>query len=122
MKPHAGIPVTDIRHSAEFYERLGFSFVRTIERPEWKLQIMFLDHPSGFALELLQHPDNTSVVHPTVPEVLHVAVPVDNVRTIVEQLERDGVKIIRQPTPGITVKTIAFVADPDGFSVELYEE
>jgi len=50
----------------------------------------------------------------------HIAIEVDDVYTAAERIREKGGKILREPGPmnaGSTI--IAFVADPDGYAIEL---
>lgn len=121
MKPHTAIPVKDMNRSKMFYTMLGFSVTQEWQRPDWELQGCFVEHPSGLTVELIAHPKNAGLKFPAVAEVLHIAIPVANLDRSVEQLTNAGVTIARPVTPGITVKRLCFVKDPNGFSIELYE-
>jgi len=48
----------------------------------------------------------------------HIALVVPDVRAAVDRLEREGVRILKHPDAG-SMKGIAFVADPDGYWVEI---
>lgn len=48
----------------------------------------------------------------------HLCIAVPDVYACVERLEKEGVKIIKAPDAG-TMKGLAFVADPDGYYVEV---
>lgn len=121
MKPHVAIPVKDMNRSKMFYTMLGFAVAEEWQRPDWELKGCYVEHPSGMVVELITHPKNGSIKFPAVAEVLHIAVPVTNLDASIEELTRAGVKVVRPITPGLTVKRLAFVQDPNGFSVELFE-
>lgn len=48
----------------------------------------------------------------------HIAIVVDNIEKACERFESMGVKFIKKLTDG-TMKTIAFIADPDNYWVEV---
>jgi lactoylglutathione lyase len=48
-----------------------------------------------------------------------LAVAVPDVYACVARLEKEGVKIIKAPDAG-SMKGLAFVADPDGYSIEVF--
>jgi len=50
---------------------------------------------------------------------LCIAVP--DVYACVERLEKEGVKIIKHPDAG-SMKGLAFVADPDGYYIEVIKD
>lgn len=122
MIPHTAIPVTEITRAVSFYERLGFILGKHWDRPEWKMKGCFLSHPSGFNIELIYHPDNITIKRLSTPEVLHVAIPTTDLKAMIDILSKEGVQIIRPISPGITVKQLAFIKDPDGFTIELFEK
>jgi len=51
----------------------------------------------------------------------HICIVVPDVYACVERLEKEGVKIIKHPDAG-TMKGLAFVADPDGYYVEVVKD
>lgn len=121
MIPHTAIPVTNIERSVTFYSRLGFVVGNDWQRPEWNMHGCFLKHPSGMNIELIHHPKNKDIQYPVTPEVLHLAIPVSNLVTIMNELTKAKILIVRPITPGITVKQLAFIRDPDGLTIELFE-
>ncbi|MBI5466982.1 MAG: VOC family protein [Candidatus Kerfeldbacteria bacterium] len=121
MIPHIAIPVTQIDRSIQFYQRLGFVLGKKWERPDWQMSGCFLTHPSGLHVELILHPGNADIHYPTTPEVLHLAIPVSDLEMMMTELIQTGVPVIRPIAPGITVKRLAFIRDPDGLAIELFE-
>ncbi len=121
MKPHVAIPAKDLNRSKAFYTLLGFSVTQEWQRPDWGLTGCFMEHRSGLSIELIFHEKNKSITFPATAEVLHVAVPVENVEIAVRDLVAAGIELVRPVTDGITVKRLAFIKDPSGFTVELYE-
>jgi len=51
----------------------------------------------------------------------HICIAVPDVYECVARLEKEGVKIIKAPDAG-TMKGLAFVADPDGYYVEVIKD
>lgn len=121
MTGHVAIPAVDLERSKQFYATLGFTVGTRWERPEWNLVGCFMTHDSGMTIELIVHPNNASIRFPDTVEALHVAVPVENLERVLELLEPLGSQVIRPITEGVTVKRLAFVRDPAGFSVEVFE-
>lgn len=121
MIPHAAIPSTNLARSVAFYQQLGFEAGKSWERPDWNMQGIFISHPSGLHIELIQHPDNNLIQHHPIPEVQHVAIPVQDLNMVFAELEKMNTTVIRPITPGITVAALTFVQDPDGNTIELYE-
>ncbi len=81
----------------------------------------FLQHPSGLNVELISHPQNKNIAYPATPEVLHLAIPVMDLVATMDELTKTGVSVVRPTSPGITVKRLAFIRDPDGLTIELFE-
>lgn len=121
MTSHTAIPVTDLKRSISFYRRLGYELAEQWERPEWGMTGQLMVIESGPQLELIFHKDNVHVQYPSVPEVLHIAIPVLHLEELLKKITVDGTTIVRPLMPGITVKQLAFIKDPDGFSIELFE-
>lgn len=119
--PHTAIPVRNTEESVTFYEKLGFVIDEKWERPDWQMIGQMLVHPSGFAIELIAHQKNTNIDFPEHPEVLHIAIPVKDLPKQLEMLKRVGATIVRPTTQGIKVQRLAFIKDPNGFVIELFE-
>lgn len=121
MTPHTAIPVTNLERSILFYRSLGYKLTERWERPEWGMIGQLMVSETGPQLELIFHKDNVSVKYPAVPEVLHVAIAVSNLAELLKELTVAGTTILRPVTPGIKVDKLAFIKDPDGLAIELYE-
>jgi lactoylglutathione lyase len=114
--------VGNLQRSIEFYtEILGMTLLRQKDYPEGKFSLAFLgygDEKSNTALELtynwgVDHYDRGSGFG-------HIAIEVEDVYQAAEKIRSAGGKIIREPGPmnaGTTL--LAFVADPDGYEIEL---
>jgi len=121
---HTMLRVGNLQRSIEFYtEILGMTLLRQKDYPEGKFSLAFLgygDEKSQTALELtynwgIDHYDRGSGFG-------HIAIEVDDVYQATEKIRSAGGKIIREPGPmnaGTTL--LAFVADPDGYEIELLE-
>lgn len=118
---HTAIPVRNVEVSIAFYQKLGFSVDEKWERSDWQMSGQILKHPTGFTLELITHPDNNKITYPKYPEVLHLAFPVADLDEVLSVVVPLGAKIVRNITPGIKVKRLAFIQDPNGFAIELFE-
>jgi len=121
---HTMLRVGNLQRSIEFYtEILGMTLLRQKDYPEGKFSLAFLgygDEKSQTALELtynwgIDHYDRGSGFG-------HIAIEVDDVYQATDKIRSAGGKIIREPGPmnaGTTL--LAFVADPDGYEIELLE-
>jgi lactoylglutathione lyase len=114
--------VGNLQRSIEFYtEILGMTLLRQKDYPEGKFSLAFLgygDEKNNTALELtynwgIDHYDRGSGFG-------HIAIEVEDVYQAAEKIRSAGGRIIREPGPmnaGTTL--LAFVADPDGYEIEL---
>lgn len=143
MGHHHGFTVSDLDRSVSFYRNLlGMELVRVSERRDMPsydtilgydqvhLNIAILRHPvNEFILELVQY------VHPEVEErpqgnrylgASHVAFEVDDVDAMYAQLKEAGFGSINPPTDvdrdGVVVARAMYALDPDGISIEMFQE
>ncbi|MDH5300229.1 MAG: lactoylglutathione lyase [Gammaproteobacteria bacterium] len=119
---HTMIRVGDLPRSIQFYtEVLGMTLLRQKEYPEGKFTLAFLgygDEREHSAIELTY---NWGVESYELGNGFgHLALEVDDVYQATDEIRRRGGKILREAGPmnaGSTI--IAFVADPDGYQIEL---
>jgi lactoylglutathione lyase len=120
--------VGDLQRSIRFYtEVLGMQLLRTTERPDQKYDLAFVGYgrnPEHAEIELTYNYGVTQYESGTA--FGHIAIGVEDVCATCARV-RDkatalGAAITREPGPvkgGSTV--IAFIADPDGYKIELIE-
>lgn len=121
---HTMLRVSDLQRSIDFYtDVLGMKLLRQKEYPEGKFTLAFLgygDEKNHTALELTYNWDTD---HYDIGNGFgHLAIEVDDVYQAAEAIRAAGGKIIREPGPmnaGTTL--LAFVADPDGYEIELLQ-
>ena len=121
---HTMLRVGDLQRSITFYtDILGMSLLRKKEYPEGEFTLAFLgygDEKNHTALELT-HNWGTSE-YDIGSGFGHLAIEVDDVYKAAEEIRATGGKIIREPGPMNAGSTLlAFVADPDGYEIELLE-
>ncbi len=119
---HVAIIVSDYPKSREFYvNKLGFSVVREVYRPEkrdWKLDLQL----QGLELEIfgMENPPK----RPTNPEACglrHLAFRVEKVEEAVAWLLEKGIECEPVRMDPYTNKAMTFFFDPDGLPLELHE-
>lgn len=140
---HHGFTVSDIDRSLRFYrDALGLKLERISERknlPSYdtilgyvnvQLQVAILSHPaSGFVLELFQYinpPAASRELQNYYVGSSHVALQVDDIDSQYELLRSHGFGSINPPVDvirdGRRVARAMYALDPDGISVEMFQE
>lgn len=119
---HTMIRVGDLERSIRFYtEILGMKLLRKEDFPDGKFTLAFVgygDESHNSVIELTYNWGTESYDHGDA--FGHIAVEVDDVYEAVERIRHAGGEIVREAGPmkhGTTV--IAFIADPDGYKIEL---
>ncbi len=120
MNFHFAIPVTNVAESEYFYGLLGFQKTNEWFRPEQELEAVIMQN-NGCTIELVCHPSNRSLTQSQVIEVRHLGLEVSDLAEMLLRLKENKVDILKPQTSGITVKYYAFIKDPDGFPIELFE-
>jgi len=121
---HTMIRVGDLQRSVDFYTTvMGMDLLRTSDRPEQKYKLAFVgygDESKGAVLELTY---NYGVDRYDIGAGFgHIAIAVRDVAAACAAVKAKGGTVTREAGPvkgGTTV--IAFVADPDGYKIELIE-
>ncbi len=122
---HTMLRVGDLDRSLRFYtEVIGMKLISRKDYPDGKFTLAFVGfgtNPEHAELELTHNWGVESYELGTAYG--HIALGVDDIYGVCDQIRAAGGKITREPGPmkhGTTV--IAFVQDPDGYKVELIEE
>lgn len=122
---HTMLRVGDLERSITFYrDVLGMDLISRKDYPEGKFTLAFLGYgrnPEQAEIELTHNWGVQSYEIGTAYG--HVALGVDDIFAACDRIRAAGGKITREPGPmkhGSTV--IAFVADPDGYKIELIEQ
>jgi glyoxylase I family protein len=119
---HVAIIVSDYNKSKHFYvDILGFQILRETIREDIgdiKLDLLFGESE----LEIFYKKDSPKrITNPEACGLRHLAFKVDNIESIVDELNEKGITCedIRYDT--VTNKKMTFFRDPDGLPLELHE-
>ncbi len=117
--------VGDLKRSVQFYtEVLGMKLLRTTDRPEQKYSLAFVGFDAEERTAVLELTYNYGVENYDLGSAFgHIAISVPDVAKACERVRSRGGKVTREAGPmkhGTTV--IAFVADPDGYKIELIQK
>ena len=122
---HTMLRVRDLDRSLAFYvNRLGMTVLRRQEFTEGRFTLVFVGYGAerhATVIELTHNWDDRDYVLGSAYG--HLAVEVVDLSAAIAELAALGVRITRAPGPlkGDLTQLIAFVADPDGYSVELIQ-
>ena len=123
---HTMIRVMDLEKSIEFYTKFfNMKLIRKKDFPGGKFSLAFLGYGSevdNTVLELTYNWDQKEV-YDKGNAWGHIALGVEGIYKLCDDLDREGVLVTRKPGPmkhGTTL--IAFIKDPDGYSIELIEK
>jgi lactoylglutathione lyase len=127
---HTMLRVRDLERSLAFYvDQLGMTLCRREDYPDGRFTLAFVGYGSehtAHTLELTHNWETDGYEHGTAYG--HVALLVPDVREAVAFLQARGVTVQRAPGPMAhrspqrsAPEVIAFIADPDGYRIELIE-
>jgi len=123
---HTMMRVMDLDKSINFYTRFfKMNLIRKNDFPGGKFTLAFLGYgpeDSNTVLELTHNWDQKED-YDKGNAWGHIAIGVKDIYNLCASLEAEGVEIIRRPGPmkhGTTV--IAFIKDPDNYSIELIQK
>ena len=119
---HTMIRVSDLEKSLDFYtDVLGMKLLRRQDYPAGEFTLAFVGYGEESETAVLELTHNWGDHQYELGDGFgHIAIEVDDVYAAAEKMRAKGGKILREPGPmnaGTTI--IAFVADPDGYAIEL---
>jgi lactoylglutathione lyase len=122
---HTMLRVGDMDRSIDFYTRvLGMTLLRRNDYPEGQFTLAFVGYGSEAEHSAIELTHNWGVERYEIGTGYgHIALEVDNAAKACDDIRNNGGQVTREAGPmkhGTTV--IAFVADPDGYKIELIEK
>lgn len=119
---HTMIRVSDLEKSLAFYtDVLGMKLLRQQDYPAGEFTLAFVGYGEESETAVLELTHNWGDHQYDLGDGYgHIAIEVDDVYAAAEKIRDKGGEILREPGPmnaGSTI--IAFVADPDGYAIEL---
>ena len=119
---HTMLRVGDLDRSIKFYtEILGMKLLRRKDYPDGKFTLAFVGYGDESEHTVFELTYNWDTDHYDLGSGFgHIALEVDDVYEAADAIKKRGGKILREAGPmnaGTTI--IAFVADPDGYPIEL---
>jgi lactoylglutathione lyase len=119
---HTMIRSGDLDRSIAFYtEVLGMTLLRRKDYPEGKFTLAFVGYGDEASNSVIELTYNWGVSNYELGNAFgHLAIEVEDVYAACDLIRQKGGRILREAGPmnaGTTI--IAFVADPDGYSIEL---
>lgn len=123
---HTALSVANISSSQKFFEEVfEFKFKIQGERPELGVKFIMLENKDGVIIELFEHsspmPLKENLMDFQHIGIKHIAFIVDDIDAVMQKALKMGASVIWPVKKGITVKRIAFIADPNGIPIELAE-
>ncbi|NLS11859.1 lactoylglutathione lyase [Vibrio sp. SM6] len=121
---HTMIRVTDLDKSIEFYTKvLGMSVLDRFENPEYRYTLVFVgdaNDPNNATIELTHNWDTNA--YEVGNAFGHLALGTTDIYAACAEIQAQGGVITRAPGPMKGGSThIAFIRDPDGYSIELIQ-
>ena len=119
---HTMLRVGDLDRSIKFYtEVLGMKLLRQKDYPDGKFTLAFIGYGDESDHTVIELTYNWNTDKYDLGDGYgHIAIEVDDVYQAADEIKQRGGKILRAAGPmnaGTTI--IAFVADPDGYPIEL---
>ena len=116
---HTMIRVLDLDKSIDFYTRLlGLKIIRRRDVEAGRFTLVFLGMDAKGPHIELTHNWDTTEAYAVGRNFGHLAFEVENIYTLCEHLQTEGVSILRPPKDG----HMAFVRCPDNISIELLQK
>ena len=119
---HTCLRVRDLKASLDFYiNKLRMKEIRRIELPKGKATLVFVGYDEKEGTIELTYNHGREEPYTIGDGFSHLAFAVDDVAKTYDSLVAQGVSSHRAPFRSETGGTLAFIKDPDGYSIELVE-
>ena len=121
---HIGIRVTNLESARAFYEQLGFIFMAGPMGPE---PVAIMEHPSGVNINLILNADTKIAenilmdVTERYPGYTHVALDVNNIKSVQNAIEELGIHITEGPITLPNGGVMFFIRDQDRNVIEFHQ-
>jgi lactoylglutathione lyase len=118
---HFAIRVRDVDRTLAFYEgKLGFEEMLRLER-DGALWLVYLRITDDQYLEVFPDAAGDEAAPEAANGLNHVCLTVDDIETVVRELEGQGIPLFRPLKTGADGNRQAWIRDPDGNRIELME-
>lgn len=117
--------VSNLEKSIAFYTHiLNMRLLRTFHQPEEKYRLAFLGYGDESEHAVLELTYNENVNSYDLGNAFgHIAIAVNDCHVACEGISKKGGLIVRPPGPlKGSNEIIAFISDPDGYSIELIQQ
>lgn len=121
---HTMLRVGDLDRTIKFYtENFGMQLLRKHDNKEYKYTLAFVGYGDEKEHTVLEFTYNWGTESYDIGTAFgHLAIGVDDIYETCDKLKTNGITITREPGPVKGGKTvIAFLKDPDGYTIELIQ-
>jgi lactoylglutathione lyase len=121
---HTMLRVNHLDESLRFYcDVLGMKLLRRKDYPSGRFTLAFVGYGGEDEHTVLELTHNWDTERYTIGDAFgHVALGVEGIHRVVDELRTKGAKVVREPGPmKHGGSTIAFIEDPNGYKIELIE-
>jgi lactoylglutathione lyase len=118
----AGIGVSDLKRSLDFYTRvLGMKKSYELKLPHMDEVILEFEGRRGSAIVLMHYTDGSNPNYTNNP--VKLVFYVDDPKAFAENIRREGLEIVREPepVPELGDAVVGFAKDPDGYLLEILQ-
>jgi len=119
---HVAIKVTDLERSLDYYvNKLGFPEMLRLKKDDGSVWLVYLRITDDQYLEVFPGAENDRAPGWDANGLNHVCLTVDNIDTVLAQIERAGLTLLLPLKTAIDGNRQAWLEDPDGNRIELME-